>query len=96
MKKGGYVYILESDSGILYVGVTNDLERRVWEHKQKMAPGFTTKYKVHRLLYFEQFGEIERAIKREKQIKKWRRDKKLALIEDSNPVHEDLAAHWFE
>lgn len=94
--KGGYVYILGSLQLTLYVGVTNDLLRRVWEHKNKAVPGFTSKYNVDRLLYYEQFGDIRDAIAREKQIKKWRRQKKLELIETTNVGYLDLSADWFE
>jgi len=96
MAKGGYVYILGSLQLTLYVGVTNDLMRRVWEHKNKVVPGFTKKYNVDRLLYYEQFGDIRDAIAREKQIKKWRREKKLALIETVNAGYLDLSAGWFD
>lgn len=91
MEKGGYVYILGSNSGVLYVGVTSNLDRRMIEHKSGAHPGFTKKYKVHRLLWHEWHEGIESAIQREKQIKRWRREKKLALIEMSNPGYLDLA-----
>ena len=95
-KKGGYVYILGSRQLTIYVGVTNNLERRMWEHKNKVAEGFTKKYNIHRLLYFEQHDDIRDAITREKTIKKWRREKKLGLIEITNGGYDDLAASWFE
>jgi len=86
-----FVYILASKrNGTLYVGVTNDLIRRVWEHKQNLVEGFTEKYSVHDLVYFEEAIEIEQAIIREKQIKKWKRQWKLELIEKSNPSWNDL------
>ncbi|HEX9596994.1 MAG TPA: GIY-YIG nuclease family protein, partial [Anaerolineales bacterium] len=85
MSRKYYVYMMASHSGTLYVGVTNDLERRVLEHKQGLSPGFTKKYEVTRLLYFEEFGDIYEAIEREKEIKRWRRAKKIALFEKSNP-----------
>jgi len=81
---------------VLYVGVTNNLERRVHEHKQKLIPGFTSDYNVSRLVYFEEFGDIRDAIAREKQLKNWRRDKKVALIEQENLAWDDLAASWFD
>jgi putative endonuclease len=90
-----YVYILASWRRVLYVGVTNNLERRVWEHKQKTMPGFTSKYNVHRLVYYEETADIKSAIAREKQIKSWRRAKKVELIEDMNPAWEDLSDGWF-
>ena len=93
-EKAYYVYILASRSKNLYTGVTNDLQRRVFEHKQGMSPGFTQRYRIHRLVYFEAFGHIRVAIHREKQIKSWRRAKKMALIESSNPTGEDLSASW--
>jgi putative endonuclease len=86
-----YVYILSSFTRTLYVGVTNDLERRVQEHRSGLVEGFTKKYKVTRLVHAEECGEIEDAIAREKEIKGWRRDKKVALIEGSNPHWYDLA-----
>ena len=89
-----YVYVLASDTGTLYVGVTNDLERRVSEHKLGLAKGFTKKYKVSRLLYYEEFSNIYEAIEREKEIKRWRRDKKIALVEEGNPGWIDLAKDW--
>jgi putative endonuclease len=91
MEKGGYVYILGSNSGVLYVGVTSDLDRRLVEHKSGALPGFTKRYNVHRLLWYERHDGIESAIQREKQIKRWRREKKLALIEGNNPGYLDLA-----
>ena len=90
-----YVYILTNRSGTLYVGVTNDLERRMYEHKNKLVPGFTSKYNVTRLAHFEQTSEVESAIAREKQIKGWRRNKKVALIESSNPQWKDLSLEWY-
>jgi len=94
--KSYYVYILTSDSGTLYTGVTNDLERRVYEHKNKLVEGFTKKYNVNRLVYFEETGDIDSAISREKQIKSWRRNKKITLVESMNPTWIDLSEDWFE
>jgi putative endonuclease len=91
-----YVYILASRSRNLYVGVTNELERRVYEHKQKLVPGFTTKYNIDRLVYFETTQDVDVAISREKQIKGWLRTRKIALIESMNPTWDDLSASWFE
>ncbi len=90
-----YVYILAGVSGTLYTGMTNDLVRRVAEHRSKRLPGFTRRYNVTRLVCFEETSEIESAIAREKQIKAWRRSKKVALIESVNPTWRDLAADWF-
>jgi putative endonuclease len=78
------------------VGVTNDLERRVFEHKQKLISGFTAEYDVDRLIYFESTPDVFAAIRREKQIKGWRRDRKVALIESVNPHWADLNLRWAE
>jgi putative endonuclease len=86
-----YVYVLASISRTLYVGVTNDLERRIAEHVQGVTPGFTARYHVKRLVYFEACRDIETAIAREKQLKGWRREKKIRLIESVNPSWSDLA-----
>ena len=86
-----YVYILASQrNGTLYTGVTNDLRRRVWEHKHNLVKGFTKEYGVHDLVYFEQFEDIENAILREKQLKKWNRNWKIQLINIKNPNWDDL------
>ncbi|MDD5289086.1 MAG: GIY-YIG nuclease family protein [Dehalococcoidales bacterium] len=86
-----YIYILASKPyGTLYIGVTNDLVRRVWEHKNDFVEGFTKRYGVHSLVYFEQCENIESAITREKQMKKWMRRWKLDLIEKMNPSWKDL------
>ena len=82
-------------SRTLYTGVTNNLKRRVLEHKRKLVPGFTFKYKINRLLYYEQFGDIRAAIGREKQIKGWLRPKKIALIQPMNPQWKDLSVDWY-
>ena len=79
----------------LYTGVTNNLERRVLEHKRKLVPGFTSKYNVNLLVYFEALGDIRAAIQREKQIKGWLRAKKVALIIAQNPTWKDLSQDWF-
>ena len=87
-----YVYILANRAGSLYVGITNELERRVMEHRSGLISGFTHRYSIDRLAYFEDCGEIEEAIAREKEIKGWRRSKKIALIESINPRWEDLGS----
>ena len=99
MKEGGmsarkyYVYILSSKrNGTLYIGMTNNLRRRVEEHKQGLIPGFTQKYKVNLLVYFEEYNDPRDAIAREKQLKWWRRKWKLELIESINPEWKDLTA----
>jgi putative endonuclease len=94
VKKQWYVYILTNNSCTLYVGVTNDLQRRVYEHKEKEVPGFTSKYNVSQLVYYEVYDSPIHAIEREKQLKSWRREKKIALIRSTNPRWLDLAADW--
>jgi putative endonuclease len=91
-----YVYIRGSFSGTLYIGETGRLRRRVWQHKQHAIEGFTAKYDVTRLLYYEVFHEVLNAIAREKQLKGWRRAKKIALIEKRNPKWLDLSLAWYE
>jgi putative endonuclease len=90
-----YVYIMTNRSKTLYTGVTNNLERRVFEHKQSLKPSFTTHYKIDRLAYYERFGDIRSAIAREKQIKGQLRIKKIALIVSMNPEWRDLSEDWF-
>ena len=89
-----YVYIMASESGTLYVGITNNLERRIYQHKNNLTPGFTEKYFCHKLIYFEHFTDIYEAINREKQIKRWRREKKQNLIKTINPTWKDLSLEW--
>ena len=91
-----YVYIMNSPTGTLYTGMTNDLQRRVHQHKNKLIEGFTKRYNVTRLAYYEEFGDVRAAIAREKQIKGWRRSKKLDLIKSVNPKWEGLSAGWYE
>ncbi len=87
----GYVYIMASgQNGTLYVGVTSDLKGRVWKHKHESIGGFTAKYHIHDLVYYEVAGDMRGAITREKQLKKWNREWKLKLIEDFNPTWRDL------
>ncbi len=91
-----YIYILASKkNGTLYIGVTSNLQKRVWEHKQKLIKGFTEKYNVHMLVYYEQFEDIEQAITREKQLKKWNRHWKIKLINTMNPGWDDLYSKIF-
>jgi len=85
-----YVYILSSRSKVLYIGVTNDLIKRVWEHQQELVEGFSKKYKVKSLVYYEMTSDVESAIAREKQLKNWRREKKEYLITQMNPEWKDL------
>ena len=91
-----YVYIMASKSGTLYVGVTSDIKRRVYEHKQHLIPGFADKYNVDRLLYVERIGDPASAINREKQIKKWRREKKVKLVDSMNREWNDLSRDWYD
>ena len=91
-----HVYIFASKSRVLYVGVTSDLMARLHQHRTHVVPGFTTRYRVTRLVHFEQTDDANAALVREKQIKEWRRSKKVALIEANNPTWEDLAAGWFK
>ena len=91
-----YVYIMGSKTGTLYVRMTNEIERRVYEHKNHLIPGFTNKYNIERLLYYEAIGDPAAAISREKQIKKWRREKKVALIDSVNNTWEDLSEDWYD
>ena len=81
-------------SAVLYVGITGDLRRRVWQHKKKLVQGFTSRYNLTQLVYYEQFVYPDAAINREKEIKGWRRSKKIALITSINPGWEDLAKDW--
>jgi putative endonuclease len=91
-----FVYIMSNGpkSAVLYTSVTGQLVRRVWQHKQKRVPGFTSRYNLTRLVYYERFYYPDAAIAREKEIKSWRRSKKIQLIETMNPRWEDLAADW--
>ena len=89
-----WVYVLSSNSGTLYIGVTGYLARRVHQHKIDSIEGFTEKYQIHRLVYYEAFDHIVKAISREKQLKGWRRQKKMALVETTNPRWRDLAEQW--
>ena len=91
-----YVYILSNKSGTLYTGVTNNLERRVYEHKNKLIEGFTKKYNINRLVYFESTDDVTAAIAREKQIKGMLKSKKIELIKIMNPKMSDLSEDWFE
>ncbi len=90
-QKSYYVYILASKrNGTLYIGVTSDLKKRIWEHKNNLVEGFTKKYKVHLLVYYESTNDVRSAITREKQLKKWNRKWKIGLIEKNNPQWKDL------
>ena len=91
-----YVYLLTNwNNKVMYVGVTNNLQRRVYEHKHKFVKGFTQKYNVNKLVYFEETTDIHAALEREKEIKKWRREKKDALVLKDNSEWKDLSERWF-
>ena len=96
MELAYFVYILSSRSRNLYVGVTSNPIRRMWEHRTHAVPGHTARYRINRLVYFETFADPACAIAREKRIKGWLRCRKIALIEQTNPTWEDLAKGWFE
>jgi putative endonuclease len=96
MKEHNYsVYMVASKSRVLYIGMSNDLHRRVFEHKNDLIEGFTRHYRCHRLVYFESFDDVDKAIDRERQLKRWNRTKKEWLISQRNPTWEDLAAEWY-
>ena len=90
------VYIMTNSPGsaVLYIGVTGDLRHRVWQHKNKLVPGFTSRYNLTRLVYYECFFDPDAAIASEKEIKGWRREKKIKLIDSMNPKWDDLAEQW--
>ncbi|HEY1660665.1 MAG TPA: GIY-YIG nuclease family protein [Candidatus Sulfotelmatobacter sp.] len=89
-----FVYIMSSRSGTLYIGMTNSIYRRAQQHKHGEIDGFSSKYHCDRLVYYESYDDVHKAIGREKQLKGWRRSKKTALIESKNPRWEDLAEKW--
>ncbi|MGH9429108.1 MAG: GIY-YIG nuclease family protein [Terriglobia bacterium] len=92
-----YVYVLANATRLLYIGVTNDISKRIWEHKNKLfRDSYTTHWHVSRLVYFERFVLIENAIAREKQLKRWRREKKIMLIEKENRNWHDLSEDWYK
>jgi len=93
MAKIYYVYILRNRSGNFYIGITSNLVKRVWEHKQKLVKGFTEKYNIDILIYYETYNDPETAIAREKQLKNWNRKKKIALITKMNPKFEELVLY---
>jgi putative endonuclease len=89
-----YVYIVASRTRVIYIGVTSEIEQRIWQHKHGVYDGFARQYKCDRLVYYERFGYIKRAIGREKELKGWMRERKLALITKENPTWQDLSADW--
>ncbi len=89
------VYILTNwNNSVMYIGVTGDLRRRLYEHQNELADGFTKRYHIHKLVYYEQTSDVHAALAREKQLKKWTRAKKNALVETINPEWNDLSADW--
>lgn len=93
--KSYYVYIISNKTNsTLYIGITSNLEKRLFEHKNKLVDGFSKKYNLNKLLYYEQGSEVISAIEREKQIKRWRREKKIELIKKMNPKFKDLSTDW--
>jgi len=92
-----FVYLMTNRwRNVLYTGITNSLEKRIWQHKNKAVPGFTKKYNCDRLVYFETYTEVDQAIAREKQIKAWSRAKKNALVATTNPEWNDFASDWYD
>ena len=94
--KSYYIYVMTNKSRTLYTGVTNNLERRVYEHKNKLVAGFASKYNITKLVYYEETNDVNMALAREKQIKGWLRSKKIALIESENPEWKDLSLEWYD
>ena len=95
VNKSYFVYILSSYKKVLYIGITSNLRKRMWEHREGVISGFTKKYKIKMLVYYEVYDDPETAITREKQLKKWRREKKIYLIESMNPEWKDLFEELF-
>ena len=97
MHEGSYsAYIMASRSRTLYIGVTRDLHKRVFQHKWREHDGFTERYNCDRLVWFESYQDVSKAIAREKQLKGWRREKKIAIIENTNPAWVDLSKDWYD
>jgi putative endonuclease len=96
MEKAYHVYIMARQRRVLYIGITSNIHKRVFQHKQHVFGGFTAKYNVTNLVYFERYGFVGKAIRREKELKDWRREKKIALIESSNPKWRDLSYGWYQ
>ncbi len=97
MHEGSYfTYIMASRSHTLYIGITGDLQKRVFQHKWKEHSGFTARYNCDRLVWFESHQDVQKAIAREKELKGWRRSKKIALIESINPTWVDLSRNWYD
>jgi len=90
-----YVYIIGNSKPVLYIGVTSDIKKRIWQHKNKEVEGFSSKYNLNKVLFFEEFVNIEDAISSEKSMKNWKREWKLNLIRKDNPSFNDLAKDWY-
>jgi putative endonuclease len=95
-EKTYYVYILSSQRRVLYIGITSNIEQRIFQHKAHTFAGFTAKYNITNLVYFERYGNVLTAIRREKELKYWRREKKIKLIESANPTWCDLSYGWYQ
>jgi len=97
MEKSFYVYILTNKvNTTFYIGITNDIERRIYEHKYKQNEGFSSKYNLSKLVYYEEFNSSSGAINREKQLKNWHRDWKIKLIKEQNPLLKDISSEWYK
>ncbi|MEW5874772.1 MAG: GIY-YIG nuclease family protein [Candidatus Zixiibacteriota bacterium] len=96
MQKTYFVYVMANRSRMTYIGSTSDLNARVYQHKHGTTPGFTSKYRLNRLVYFESTTDARAMVARERELKGWRREKKVALIESLNPTWEDLSAGWYD
>ena len=90
------VYIMASRSHQLYIGLSSNIHKRVWQHKNRIFDGFTCRYNVDRLVYFENFEDVRNGIDRERQLKRWSREKKIALIQSLNPTWQDLSEGWYK
>jgi putative endonuclease len=97
VQKTYYVYILASQTRTLYIGMTSNIEQRIFQHQtHEFSDGFTAKYNITILVYFERYGDVLKAIRREKEMKAWRREKKIGLIESANPTWQDLSYGWYQ
>ncbi len=96
VEKTYYVYIMASQRLVLYIGITSNIHKRVFQHKQHVFGGFAAKYNVTNLVYFERYGSVGKALRREKELKDWRREKKIELIEAGNPKWRDLSYGWYQ
>jgi putative endonuclease len=95
LEKWYYIYFMSNRSKTIYIGVTGPFRKRVWQHKTGQFEGFTKRYKLDRLVYFEKYKNVHAALAREKQLKRWTRIKKIQLVVSMNPTWKDLAEHWY-